>query len=209
MKRFVQPNSRTFWIAALAVFVASLVTFLVVHRQNVLDPVQWWSPGSLAEGVALYFIFGWCLIPLPFALAAIITEVLWRRESLTPASSTNSPHKPSPDRARESWYAIACGGLIGCALGVTGAICWSFLDPYDFEQSKLAISASLPVVGFLEGSAFAFGVVRARRVVAIAGPLGWSLQAIVACTWALLAFIAIASVFFLVWFTSGPPIKWG
>ena len=206
MKRLVPRIIGALWIAALTVFAASLVTFLVLYRQNILDPVRWWSPASLAGGVALYFIFGWCLIPLPFALAAIIAEFFPRRESST---ADTSLAKPSPRQAPESWYKIACGAIGGGALGVAGAICWRFLDPFDFEQSKLAIGAGLPVVGLVEGAAFAFGIFRARRRVAMAGPLGWFLQTIVALSWALLASIVIMSFWILAWIASGPTIKWG
>ncbi len=160
----------------------------------------------MAGGIGLYFISGWCLIPLPFALAAIIAELVPRRES---SSADTSLAKPSPHRARESWYKIACGGLAGGALGVAGAFCSRFLDPYAFEQSKFAIGAGLPVVGLVEGAAFAFGIFRARRRVATAGTLGWFLQTIVALSWALLALIVIMSLCFLAWIASGPSIKWG
>lgn len=194
-------------MVALGVFAASLVAFLVLYRRNILDPEQWWSPGSLAGGVGWYFISGWCLIPLPFALAAIIAELLPRGE----ASSADiiSRDKPNPRQARDSWYKIACGALVGGALGVAGAICWRFLDPFDFEQSKVAISAGLPVVGSAEGAAFAFGIYRARRRVTMAGPLGWLLQTVVALGWALLATIVIMSLYVLAWIASGPSIKWG
>jgi hypothetical protein len=206
MKWLVQSIIGALWIAALTVFAASLLTFLVLYRRNILDPEQWWSPASLAGGVGLYFISGWGLIPLPFALAAIIAELFPRRES---SSEDASLAKSNPHQAPASWYKIACGGLAGGALGVAGAICWRFLDPYDFEQSKLAIGAGLPVVGVVEGAAFAFGIFRVRRRVEMAGPLGWFLKMMIALSWTLLALIVITSLCFLAWIASGPSIKWG
>jgi hypothetical protein len=67
---------RTLWGLTAIVFIGSFVTFLAVAGKNVLDPGSWWSPSSLAAGVFWYCISGWCLIPLPFVLAAIAASLI-------------------------------------------------------------------------------------------------------------------------------------
>jgi hypothetical protein len=66
---------RTLWTITAVVFFGSLIIFLAVAGRNVLTPGWWWSPVSLVGGVLWYCISGWCLIPLPFAIAAIVASL--------------------------------------------------------------------------------------------------------------------------------------
>ncbi len=67
---------RSLWFVTVSVFLGSFVVFLALHGRNVLDPNWWWSPGSLVTGAFWYCISGWCLIPFPFALAAIVAPLI-------------------------------------------------------------------------------------------------------------------------------------
>jgi hypothetical protein len=79
MPKSMKPPSarlvRNLWVLAALVFLGSLLIFLAVFGKNVLEPDSWWSPGSLAGGLFWYCISGWCLIPLPFVLAAIVASL--------------------------------------------------------------------------------------------------------------------------------------
>lgn len=63
------------WIVTATAFLGTFITFLSMYGEKLRGPGSWYGiPLSWVAVVTLYCITGWCLIPLPFALAAVVAS---------------------------------------------------------------------------------------------------------------------------------------
>jgi hypothetical protein len=80
---------RNLWWLTAAIFALSLVVFLAVAGKNTPTLRQWCGFDSLVDGVFAYCLGGCCLIPVPFAIAAIVVTLI--RARIKPEDTDSIP----------------------------------------------------------------------------------------------------------------------